>query len=98
MELYPMIEPFVNFFYDNSYNLATGSKKVALDLHHFATTGTKRRLQDTENSEVDVKKKDGADGDITTVEEKEKETGYPDKLFPDSSIQNGGFMMYLFCK
>jgi len=44
-------------------------------------------------------KADGADGDVIAEEAEGKITGdYPAKLFSDEAIQNGGFMVYLFCK
>jgi len=44
MELYPMIEPFVNFTREKFNSITNGTHKVALDLHHFAKTGSKRVL------------------------------------------------------
>lgn len=44
MELFPLIEPFVNFARERFSYFVNGSHKAALDLHHFAKTGSKRVL------------------------------------------------------
>ena len=130
MELYPLIEPFVNFTKDRFYNFSSGSVKVAKDLHYFVRNGGKKRVlvaetqsndpansnasgdpktkdgepktEGAEVSELATKKNtkaDGADGDVISEEADGKITGdYPAKLFSDTTIQNGGFMVYLFCK
>ena len=68
-----------------------------------ATNLNRRLLQaDSDSGTVSANKSsqklDGADGEVIAESEKEATTGYPNKLFSDESIQNGAFMVYLFCK
>lgn len=44
MELYPLIEPFVNYTRDRVHNFSNGSVKVAKDLHYFVKSGGKKRV------------------------------------------------------
>ena len=99
MELYPIIEPFVNYTKEKVHNFASTSHKVVADLHYYAKNGKKRMLADTKGGAKDSSKKkvDGADGEASAVDENDT-VNYPDKLFSDENIKNGGFMVYLFCK
>ena len=105
MELYPIIEPFVNY----TKNKLAWHKKVASDLTIFAKNKARRMLatgdEDAAEKAKDTKKAgkkdkvDGADGAVVTEGKEKLTTGYPDPLFEkDEDVQNGGFMVYLFCK
>ena len=76
MELYPIIEPFVNYTRNKAHYLTTGSKKVASDLTIFAKNKARRMLTGdasttattTATTDPAVKGKDGADGAVVTPE------------------------------
>ena len=95
-ELYPIIEPFVNYFTGKAETVTNVSRKLASHI-------SKRVLSDNgsgtgSNTGTTKKSTDGADGEVISEAEEEQTVDYPNKLFSDESIQNGGFMVYLFCK
>lgn len=77
MELYPIIEPFVNYTKNKAHYLTTGSKKVASDLTIFAKNKARRMLAGDDATTTaatsppattEATGKDGADGAVVTPE------------------------------
>ena len=97
-----MIEPIVNYSKDKFNNITTSTIKVTTDLTKFAKNKARRLLEGEGGAggagAEGAKKKSGADGEVISEEDDTFVSGYPDKLFSDYTIQNGGFMVYLFCK